>query len=127
MNRWLPKLARTRSSKPGSRGSRRTGGTCSDYACIACNRAVPLGTRGRAFEGNDTLEGNDGIDTLSGGDGADVLVPSPADGVFVLPDGKFDSMDCGELFLSDGDPGDTAFRVLADGDLANDCANVIGI
>ena len=43
----------------------------------------------------------------------------------MFPDGVFDSMDCGELGRSDGDPGDLAFRVLADGDLVNDCATVI--
>jgi hypothetical protein len=35
--------------------------------------------------------------------------------------------DCGEIARSDGDPGDIAFRVLADGDLVNDCATVIDI
>ena len=77
------------------------------------------------LEGDDTLAGDKGIDSLSGGDGDDVLLPSP-DGFFtVFSDGVFDSMDCGEFGRSDGDPGDLAFRVLADGDLVSDCAVVI--
>ena len=34
-------------------------------------------------------------------------------------------MDCGEFFLSDPNPGDFAFRVIADGDLVKDCPGVI--
>jgi serralysin len=77
------------------------------------------------LDGDDVLLGNNGTDTLSGGDGADELAPSPGTFLGVLADGKADIMDCGEFFSSDGDPGDFAFRVLADGDLATDCPTVI--
>jgi Ca2+-binding RTX toxin-like protein len=76
------------------------------------------------IEGNDTLLGNNGIDTLIGGDGADELAPSPEGFFGVLPDGKPDSMDCGNIAFNDGDPGDFAFRVLADGDTVTSCPTV---
>jgi Ca2+-binding RTX toxin-like protein len=79
-------------------------------------------------DGKDILEGNNGTDTLAGGDGADVLFPSPRAFLGVLADGKADIMDCGDSFeVGDGDPGDVAFRVLADGDFVKDCASVFDI
>jgi serralysin len=75
--------------------------------------------------GNDGIQGFAGLDVLTGGDGDDALVPSPNSGVNVLSDGVRDIMDCGFPGRSDGDPGDVAFRVLADDDFVTDCATVI--
>jgi serralysin len=75
-------------------------------------------------DGNDTLLGENGLDVLTGGAGADGLSASPSDGLFgILPDGFADILDCsgpGEPV----NPGDFAFRELADGDLVNKCAVV---
>jgi serralysin len=74
--------------------------------------------------GNDVLSGEKGLDVLTGGAGADILFGSPGDGFFgVLPDGVADIMECGGLG-GPVDPGDMAFRELADGDLVNKCAQV---
>jgi Ca2+-binding RTX toxin-like protein len=78
-----------------------------------------------ALEGDDSLGGNAGVDTLVGGDGADLLFPSPTQLFGVLADGVADSMDCGNIEDSGGDPADAAFRVLADGDSVTGCATVI--
>jgi serralysin len=74
--------------------------------------------------GNDIISGEAGKDSLSGGDGDDALFPSS--GVYgAAPDGEADIMDCGFIGQSDGEPSDTAFRVLADDDFVIDCATVI--
>lgn len=75
-------------------------------------------------EGNDSLLGEAGLDVLIGGAGADGLFASPGDGFFgIVPDGVADILDCsgpGESV----NPGDFAFREVADGDLVNKCAQV---
>jgi Ca2+-binding RTX toxin-like protein len=75
-------------------------------------------------DGNDTLIGEAGLDVLIGGAGADGLFASPFnDFIGIFPDGVADILDCsgpGESV----DPGDFAFRELADGDLVNKCAQV---
>ena len=75
-------------------------------------------------DGNDSLLGERGLDVLIGGAGADGVFGSPSDGFFgIVPDGVADILDCsgpGESV----DPGDFAFRELADGDHVNKCAQV---
>ena len=75
-------------------------------------------------DGNDGLAGEAGLDVLTGGAGADVLFGSPGTDFFgVVPDGVADILDCsgpGESV----NPGDVAFREVADGDLVNKCAQV---
>lgn len=79
--------------------------------------------------GNDAVSGKAGRDVLVGDDGADTIFPSPGPNVQfpfgVVPDGEPDLIECGQVGRSDGDAGDQAFRVLVDGDLANDCATVV--
>ena len=61
--------------------------------------------------------------------GKTARVPSPGPNVQfpfgAVPDGQPDVIECGSVGRSDGDPGDQAFRVLVDGDFANDCATVV--
>jgi Ca2+-binding RTX toxin-like protein len=75
-------------------------------------------------DGDDSLLGEEGLDHLDGGAGADGLFASPDDGFFgIVPDGFADIVDCsgpGESV----NPGDFAFRELADDDLVNKCAHV---
>ena len=79
--------------------------------------------------GDDVVSGREGFDRLSGGDGNDFLSPSPAPSLVIpfgaVPDNQPDLMDCGEIGVSDGDPGDKAFRVLVDKDVTDDCATEI--
>jgi Ca2+-binding RTX toxin-like protein len=78
--------------------------------------------------GNDFLGGEAGADTLVGQDGNDTLFPSPMTDFFGQgPDGAVDKMDCGDLGVGDGDPGDFAVRALADGDFVTDCAKVTDV
>ena len=72
--------------------------------------------------GDDTLDGQDGRDTLFGNDGNDVLVPS------FNADGVVDFLDCdGFRGDDDDDPNDLAFRFPADGDIVQDCEQVLDL
>jgi Ca2+-binding RTX toxin-like protein len=75
--------------------------------------------------GNDGLFGEAGLDVLTGDAGADILFASPGTGFFgVLPDGVGDVLDCSNGTGGSVDPGDMAFRELADGDQVIKCAQV---
>jgi Ca2+-binding RTX toxin-like protein len=73
------------------------------------------------FAGNDQLHGFQGKDIIAGGSGADFLTPSLA------PDGVQDIVDCGDYgpYGDDGEPGDIAYRSLADGDAVIDCEQIL--
>ncbi len=79
--------------------------------------------------GNDAVSGLQGFDVLAGGDGNDFMIPSPPPTVGLpigaLPDAQADIIECGKIGIDDGDPGDSAFRVVQDRDVVNDCATVI--
>jgi Ca2+-binding RTX toxin-like protein len=72
-------------------------------------------------EGNDHLNGREGRDFLFGGFGRDVLFPS------LNADGESDFIDCDNFgsLGDDGNNGDLALRFLADGDIVNDCEQVL--
>jgi serralysin len=72
-------------------------------------------------EGNDHINGGEGRDFLFGGFGRDVLFPS------LNADGESDFMDCDNFgsLGDDGNNGDVALRFRADGDIVNDCEQVL--
>jgi len=79
--------------------------------------------------GNDAISAGAGKDLLVGGPGNDSMFPSPLPAIEfpfgVVADGQADIIECGEVGVSDGDPGDQTFRVVSDGDFVNDCATVV--
>ena len=79
------------------------------------------------LEGGDTLEGDQGRGRAvqQAATEPTCSIRRPAASSACLATACSTAWDCGELARSDGDPGDLAFRVLADGDLVNDCAIVI--